>query len=116
MHELGVVRSIVDIVVRNAEESGASRVASVALVIGKTRNLEQYWVQSYFDRCSKGTLAEGARVEIRYVPIEFECRQCGGRSGYQHGVCGPMRCEHCGSESLELVSGAELLIESIEVE
>lgn len=116
MHELGVVRSIVDIVVTHAQQAGARRVNSVSLVVGKTRNLERYWVQEYFDRCAKGTLAEGAAVEIRYVPVVFECRECGARFGYRHAHAGATHCEQCGADSARLVSGAELAIESIGIE
>lgn len=116
MHELGVVRSIVDIVASSAQRAGARRVNSVSLVVGKTRNLERYWVQEYFDRCAKGTLAEGATVEIRYVPVVFECRKCGERFGYRHAHMGATHCERCGADSARLISGTELAIESIEVE
>ena len=116
MHELGVVRSITDIVVDNAEANGALCVKSIVLEIGESRNLERYWVQEYFDRCARGTVAEGARIEIDYAPIVFECRACGNRFGYRHSHDGePLHCERCASRSLELRSGTELLIKSIEV-
>lgn len=41
MHELGVTRSIVDVVLRNAQAQQAKRVLSVSLVIGEMRNLEE---------------------------------------------------------------------------
>ena len=65
MHELGVTRSIVDVVLRNAQAQQAKQVLSVSLVIGEMRNLEEEWVQRYFDRCAKGTLAEGAKIKIQ---------------------------------------------------
>ena len=45
MHELGVTRSIVDVVLRNAQAQQAKQVLSVSLVIGEMRNLEEEWVQ-----------------------------------------------------------------------
>lgn len=39
MHELGVTRSIVDVVLRNAQAQQAKQVLSVSLVIGEMRNL-----------------------------------------------------------------------------
>ena len=67
MHELGVTRSIVDVVLRNACSQQAKQVLSVSLVIGEMRNLEEEWVQRYFDRCAKGTLAEGAKIKILFT-------------------------------------------------
>lgn len=77
MHELGVTRSIVDVVLRNAQAQQAKRVLSVSLVIGEMRNLEEEWVQRYFDRCAKGALAEGAKIKIQKVPMAFYCNDCG---------------------------------------
>lgn len=77
MHELGVTRSIVDVVLRNACSQQAKQVLSVSLVIGEMRNLEEEWVQRYFDRCAKGTLAEGAKIKIQKVPMAFYCNDCG---------------------------------------
>ena len=64
MHELGVTKSIVEVVVRHAQEQSANQVRSVNLIIGEMRNLEEEWVQRYFDRCAEGTIAEGANVSI----------------------------------------------------
>lgn len=77
MHELGITRSIVDVVLRNAQAQQAKQVLSVSLVIGEMRNLEEEWVQRYFDRCAKGTLAEGAKIKIQKVPMAFYCNDCG---------------------------------------
>ena len=85
MHELGVTRSIVDVVLRNACSQQAKQVLSVSLVIGEMRNLEEEWVQRYFDRCAKGTLAEGAKIKIQKVPMAFYCNDCGGDLPACHG-------------------------------
>ena len=77
MHELAVTRNIVDVVVRNATGQGARRVVRVRLVVGKMRNFEREWVQKYFDRFAKDTIAEGAQLDIEYVPIVFYCDACG---------------------------------------
>lgn len=46
MHELGVTKSIVEVVVRHAQEQSANQVRSVNLIIGEMRNLEEEWVRA----------------------------------------------------------------------
>lgn len=116
MHELGVTRDIARIVVQRAQESGAHRVVAVDLVIGRMRNLEEQWVQRYFTRCAKGTIAEGARIHIEYVPIAFHCRSCGETFVLDVHKDERMHCPHCHGDDFSMICGGELLIKDIQVE
>lgn len=115
MHELGVTRSITDVVIRHAESQGAQKVLTVNLVIGKMRNLETEWVQRYFDRCSKGTIAQGAQIFIERVPIVFYCNSCGVTFQLEMGRDRHMCCPDCHSDDYDMITGGELLIKSIEI-
>ena len=115
MHELAVTRSIVDVVVRNATAQGAHRVARVRLVVGKMRNFEREWVQNYFDRFAKGTIAEGAQLEIDYVPIVFYCNACGETFPHDPQAGMRMKCPGCGGSDYNMITGGELLIKEMEV-
>lgn len=115
MHELPVTKSICDIVVRHATANRAARVVSVQLEIGVLSDLENEWVQRYFDYVSRGTVAEGADLDIKKVPAVFSCNRCGRRftinSLAQEGIA----CKPCGSEEVQLISGRKYLVKSIEV-
>lgn len=115
MHELAVTRNIADIVVQAAQEQDASRVLSVHLIVGKMRNFELEWVQRYFDECTRGTVAEGSRVLIDYVPITFYCHDCGATFQFPLGSGERMHCTECGSQRYNMITGGELLIKDIEV-
>lgn len=115
MHELGVTRSITDVVIRHAQSQGAKRVLNINLVIGEMRNLETEWVQRYFDRCAKDTLAEGAQIHIERVPIAFYCNSCGVTFQLDLGHDRHMCCPECLSEDYDMITGGELLIKSIEI-
>ena len=95
MHELAVTRNIVDVVVRNAVGQGARRVVRVRLIVGKMRNFEREWVQNYFDRFARGTVAEGAQLQIDYVPIVFYCDACGTTFPLEPGIGMRMKCHAC---------------------
>lgn len=116
MHELGVTRDIARIVVQRAQEHGAHRVVAVDLVIGAMRNLEEEWVQRYFDRCVCGTLAEGAQVRIEYVPFAFLCADCGETFALDVHKDERMHCPACGGVDFSMICGGELLIKQIVLE
>jgi hydrogenase nickel incorporation protein HypA/HybF len=63
MHELAVTESILNVVLKNAEASQAKKVIAVGLRIGDMTELQDEWIQRYFDHLSKGTLAEGALLK-----------------------------------------------------
>lgn len=115
MHELAVTRNIVDIVVRNAQAQGARRVVRVHLVVGKMRNFEREWVQRYFDRLARGTVAQGARLDIDYVPIVFYCNHCGATFQMELGTGNRLHCVECGSDDYNMVTGGELMIKEMEI-
>jgi hydrogenase nickel incorporation protein HypA/HybF len=59
MHELPITESILKIVLKHAEMNSARKVITVHLQVGKLSDLEDDWIQRYFDYLSKGTIAEG---------------------------------------------------------
>lgn len=115
MHELPVTKSICDIVLRHAAANDAARVLSVQLEIGALSDLQNEWVQRYFDYLSRGTVAEGAELDIRKVPAVFSCNRCGERFAVNSLVEEGIACGPCGAEDVTLVSGREYLVKSIEV-
>ena len=115
MHELAVTRNIVDVVVRNATGQGARRVVRVRLVVGKMRNFEREWVQKYFDRFAKDTSAEGAQLDIEYVPIVFYCDACGTTFPLEPGIGMRMKGPGCGGDDYRMLTGGELMIQEMEV-
>ena len=52
MHELSVTNSIVDTVVRYATKNGVKRVSTIRLGIGELSDMNEEWIQRYYDNCS----------------------------------------------------------------
>ncbi len=113
MHELAITQDMFDIVMKQAAEATAQKVTRVKLVIGEMTGVVADSVQFYFDLLSKGTIAEGATINIKPVPAKVKCRTCGRESELKPF---DFTCPHCGGTSLEVVAGNELVVESIEVE
>jgi hydrogenase nickel incorporation protein HypA/HybF len=116
MHELPVMQSILSIVLRHASMHRVTRVHAISLTVGELSDLEQEWMQKYFDHLSKGTPAEGARLKITWVKAVLSCDSCGCRFDMDRSRQGELVCPACGRERFSLVSGREYRISEMEAE
>lgn len=116
MHELPVTDEILKVVLKHAQRNNVQRVVSINLQIGKLSDLEDEWIQRYFDHLSKGTLAEGARLKIERMPIKMQCNSCSQSYEVEMAGLGTLVCPHCGEEGASLLSGREYYIKDMEVQ
>ena len=115
MHELSVTKSIHQIVLKHAVQGRVNRVLSVNLEIGALSDLQSEWVQRYFDRLSRGTVAEGAKLKITRVPAVFQCNRCCQSIEIYSLLEEEITCQHCHSREVSLVSGREYHVKNMEV-
>ncbi len=115
MHELQVTERILDIVLKHAAGQDVSRIVTIRLRIGELTDLEDEWIQRYFDYLSRGTIAQNAKLAIQRAPIVLECESCARRFEVRRGELGEAACPECEDSECRLVSGREYLIENIEV-
>jgi len=113
MHELAITQSMFDLVLEQAKKAGAKKVGKINLVIGEMTGVVGDCVQFYFDFISKETLAEGAVLSFVMVPPKARCRGCDKLFELKEF---DWTCPDCGGNSLQIVAGKELFVESIEVE
>jgi hydrogenase nickel incorporation protein HypA/HybF len=113
VHELSIVTSLFDILEEKAREAKAAKVTAVKLRVGRLSGVVPDLLESAFETFKKGTIAEGARLEIEIVPFAFRCRRCGGESFPEEP---PYACSACGSGDIELLGGMDIFIDRIEVE
>ncbi len=111
---MAVTQSIFSTVLDYAEKNDASRVLKVNLKIGKITGVVGDCVKFYFEVMSKGTLAEGARLEIEEVVTKARCYSCGQEFEIKDNF--DLVCPNCSNFGAEILSGKELFIESIEIE
>ncbi|GFO53639.1 putative hydrogenase nickel incorporation protein HypA [Geomonas sp. Red276] len=110
MHEMSITQSIVEICEENA---GGRRVLAVCLEIGELSNIVPESVEFCFEACTKGTLLDGAKLEIDRIPGRARCHQCDADfpvAAYYDP------CPSCGGYQVEVVSGEELRVKELEVE
>jgi hydrogenase nickel incorporation protein HypA/HybF len=116
MHELPVTESILKIVLKHAQANDVKKVKTIRLKVGMLSDLEDGWIQRYFDYLSKGTVAEGARLEIERTPIVMKCDACSGSYEVEAVDIGGMPCPACGGKGGTLLSGREYTIKEMEAE
>lgn len=108
MHELALMESVVDAIEQRIERG---RVVTVRLAVGRLAAVVPDALRFCFDVCTKGTIAEGAALEIRDVPGRATCLDCGAEAEIEDLLA---RCA-CGSARLSITSGEELRIQDVEV-
>jgi hydrogenase nickel incorporation protein HypA/HybF len=110
MHELSIAEAIVAIAERHAQ---SRTVARVEVRVGHLRQVVPTALEFAFELVAKGTVLDGAELELEDVPARGHCRKCGVEtrlSGF------PLACGACGGLDLELLAGEELQVESIDLE
>ena len=116
MHELPITESILKIVLKHAEVNNVRQVMAINLQVGKLSDLEDEWIQRYFDYLSKGTLAEGAKLKIERMPIMLQCSACSTSYEAEAAKLGDLICPSCGQKDSTLLSGREYYIKDMEVQ
>jgi hydrogenase nickel incorporation protein HypA/HybF len=113
MHELAVTQGMLSVALEHAAKAGASKILCINLVIGEASGIVDDCVQFYFDFVSKGSLAEGATLNFERIPTRFRCHAC--QTTFSPGDR-EWTCPECGELSLDIVTGREFYVDSIEVE
>jgi hydrogenase nickel incorporation protein HypA/HybF len=116
MHELPITESILKIVLAHAAKNGVRQVMAIHLRIGRLSDLEDEWVQRYFDYLSKGTAAQGARLMIERTPVMFQCNNCNTSFEVNMAAMDDVSCPACGRNDSKLISGREYYIVNMEVQ
>ena len=116
MHELAVTKSIFQIVRKHAEMGNVTRVIAVNLEIGALSDLQAEWLQRYFDHLSRGTIVEGAKLEVNRVPAVFRCNRCQRSFEINSLLNEDLSCTQCHSREVTLVSGREYTVKNMEVQ
>jgi hydrogenase nickel incorporation protein HypA/HybF len=111
VHELSLVKSVIDVISIHARENGWRRVTRVTLKVGRMRQVIPDVMKFSFQVASGGTSLEGAELEIVELPLDLICKKCGFK--WSEDI---FSCPRCGSPDNEIVHGMELDIDSVEVE
>lgn len=108
MHELAIAESVVASVLERTE--GRS-VSVVRLRIGKLAGVVPDALAFCFELATAGTPLESATLEIEEQPGRAHCRTCDDEFTLGDAI---LLCD-CGSADVQLLSGGDLMVTSVEV-
>ena len=113
MHEMSLAEGVLQVIEDSARSNGFTQVKTVWLEIGELSGVEVEAMRFCFDAVVKGTLAEGARLEIMATEGQGRCLTCGQTVHIQ------LRydpCPLCGGYPVEPTGGLEMKVKELEVE
>lgn len=112
MHELSLMQTLGDQVVRAALAHQAERVSHIRLRVGSLAGVDPQALRFAAKVVLAGTCAEGAALDIEGVPAAFWCSACGQEFVAADGLA---LCATCGAPSHRLLRGRELTLVSLDL-
>jgi hydrogenase nickel incorporation protein HypA/HybF len=110
MHELSIADAVFGIASRHADGRSVTR---VEVRVGHLRQVVPDALEFAWQLVTQGTELDGAELVIEEVPATVRCEACGVESTLE-GF--PALCLACGSTSVDVLGGDELLVDALELE
>lgn len=113
IHELSITEEILSVSLENAHSENARRIVAIHIKIGEITGFNPESIQFYFSIISKGTIAENAELKMEIVPSSAKCITCGKVYSIEERV---LICPYCGDVNSKILTGKDVIIETLEVE
>lgn len=110
MHEFTITQDLLDMALKKAK---SGRIVNVNLLIGSFSEEREESIQFYWRDLARGTPGESAKLHFQHVRVDMKCFGCGGVLSLDDE--GSL-CKYCQNDRLQLLSGQDVRLESIEVE
>jgi hydrogenase nickel incorporation protein HypA/HybF len=113
MDEHELANHVLELADRTAYAHAARRIVSIHLAIGGRRIIDLERLLSTFDLVARGTVAEGAQLQVKVLPVPHHCCNCGADF---EGTARDMPCPACGHPHTEPIGGEEIRVLEIQVD
>jgi len=114
MHELGIAKDLLDIVLLKAKENNLKKITKISLMLGVASGIEEDFLRhSLIDHLLSGTIASGCCLEIMKEKVKVKCKKCSVEFSPEETN---LSCPSCQSKDIEIISGKDVYIASIEGE
>ena len=105
MHEVSLLQDALELALAEAKREGTSRIHRIGLRVGALSGVVPEALEFAFEVVTRGSLAEGARLDVTVVPAAGRCSHCGEtfsveESGFMCPTCGAPA--QIGEQSFEL--------------
>jgi hydrogenase nickel incorporation protein HypA/HybF len=112
MHELSLAEGVLQLIEDAARREEFSKVTTVWLEIGQLAGVEAEAMKFCFDAVARGSVAEGAQLEIIATPGSGRCMQCSAGVTLNEVFA---VCPHCGAHRVQVTGGTEMRVRELEV-
>ncbi len=112
MHEMSLCEGMREVIEDQARRHGVSRLRRVRVEIGRFAGVEKPALEFAFDVVMRGTVAEGAALEMIDLPGKAMCFDCMSEVEIAERLD---PCPKCGGGKLMPVGGDEMRIKDLEV-
>ncbi len=124
VHELAVAQALVEQVDgvinqhqashdNDASSSDAWRASLIRVRIGPLAGVVPELLATAFPLAAAGSRMEHAELDFTHAPIKVHCQACGADT---EAAMNRLICGDCGDWHTQIISGDELLLESVELE
>ena len=113
MHELAVAQALVEQVDALIDQHGATQASLIRVRIGPLAGVVPELLATAFPLAAAGRRMERAELDCITAPIRVRCRTCGAET---EAAMNRLICGACGDWHTQVISGDELLLESVELE
>lgn len=122
MHEFGFAMQIFKVAEATALKYRAKKITKVFLEIGELTLIVPELLKKSFEMATKGSIAEGAELDISITPGKIKCRDCEKESevtlseeAYLTGLQ-LFQCRHCQSNNTEVIEGKKANVKNIKIQ
>lgn len=114
MHEFSIAQSLINILEKECKKNNINKVKRVNLKIGVLTTIVPESLKFAFGVLTKNTIFKNAKLFIKNVPLITRCKDCGTNFEFTNTFNLGFLCKKCKGSNMEVKSGKELLVESIE--
>jgi hydrogenase nickel incorporation protein HypA/HybF len=112
MHEMSLAEGVLQLVEDAARKQAFTKVTTVWLEIGQLAGVEVEAMRFCFDAVTRGSVAEGARLEIIAAPGAGWCTQCSSSVALSEVFDA---CPRCGAYQVQVTGGTQMRVKELEV-
>jgi len=113
MDERELANYVLEIVDQAAYRISARRILAVHLAVGGRRVFNLDRLRDTFSHAARGTVAEGAALFVKVLPVRHHCQGCGNNF---EALNGEHPCPQCGHPHTEMIGGEELRLLDMELD
>lgn len=122
MHDVTAAQRIAATILQAASEQDAEKVERIDVALGAMTMIDPEQLTFWLEQVLRGTIAEGAEVDVEQLGLRVRCRDCGWEGEIEvpddpiyHLMPFAPQCSDCGSEDIEVIGGDACVVRAIRV-